>query len=120
MHKQITNLKPEYAKYSKALKKLPLDVHSKWTNQQKNRFNKAVLKHGKDRKALMKYFPKKSYNQIGGHFQHLKRQIEADKTHPDAHLKKTLQKVNPHLWTKKEETTFIKMCKKHGKNYKLI
>ena len=44
----------------------------------------------------------------------------ADKNHPDAHLKKTLLKSSPHGMSKKDEATFIKVLKKHGKNFKLI
>ena len=91
-----------------------------WTEKEKKRFNEAIQKYGKDRKAIMKYFPKMSYRQIESRIHTLKRSIMADKNHPDAHLKKTLQKRNPLLWSKKEEATFIKMFKKHGKNYKLI
>ena len=44
----------------------------------------------------------------------------AVKNYPDTHLKKTLLKGSPHKMSKEEEARFVKLLKKHGKNYKLI
>ena len=44
-----------------------------------------------------------------------------DKNHPDAHLKKLLERGSPnYFWSQKEKDIFVKMLKKHGKNYPLI
>ena len=43
--------------YAKVLLKLPCVVPHKWTDQQKKKFNTALLTHGKDIKAILKYFP---------------------------------------------------------------
>ena len=49
----------------------------------------------------------------------LKRTVQANKKHPAAHLKKVLEKPCSIFWTEKEQDTFFKMLKKHGKDYEL-
>ena len=53
--------------YAKVLMKLAFVVPHVWTDQQKKTFNTALLKHGRDCKAIWKYFPTLSYNQIEVH-----------------------------------------------------
>ena len=119
--KQIaSNPKHKYAQFLKVLKKLPLRVMTKWTDQQTKRLSEAVQKQDRTIKAVMKYIPEMKKKQIEGRIQYLKRSIETVKNHPYAHLKKPLQKRNPHIWSKKEETAFIEMFKKYGKDYKQI
>ena len=84
------------------------------------RFIKVLQHHGKDYKKLMKEFPALTYEQIYDRTKYLKLRILADKSHPNSHLKKVLEKKSSVYWSKKEEATFVKMFKKYGKNYILI
>ena len=58
--------------------------------------------------------------QIRNRVGHLREAIKLDKNHPESHLKEVLEKSHSRYWTQKEESTFVKMLKKYGKNYKLI
>ena len=74
MHSRTaSNPKHEHAKYAKVLNKLPLIVSCKWTDRQKKRFSEAVQKHGRDCRAIMKYFPKMSHTQIKSRIFSLKK-----------------------------------------------
>ena len=101
MHKSIAkNPKHKHAKYAKILKKLPLRVPYRWTDKQKKRFSEAVQKHGKDWRAIKKYFPRMPCKLIENRLGALASSIVAVKNHPDAHLKKTLLKGSPHVMSK--------------------
>lgn len=67
----------------------------------------------------MKYFPSLTIDQIHSKSNHLKTSIQANKHHPDSHIKKIIESP-VYCWSKEEEATFVELIKKHGKNYKLI
>ena len=122
MHRQTTsNLKHENAKSAKILKKLPRRANHMWTDKEKKKFNAALQKYGYSCTKIVKCFPTMAYRQIEHHAVGLKNAILRDKNHPDAHLKKLLEGGSPNFyWSQKENDMFIKLLKKHGKNYPLI
>ena len=52
-----SNSMDENAKYAKILKKLPCTVNHVWTDQQKKKYNAALLKYGCSYKDIVKLFP---------------------------------------------------------------
>ena len=91
-----------------------------WTDKEKKKFNAALQRYGFSCKELVKCFPTMSYGQIIHHADVLRNAILRDKNHPDAHLKKLLERRPHYNWSQKEKDIFVKMFKKHGKNYPLI
>ena len=92
MLRQIAcNPKHENSKYAKILNKLPCVVPHVWTDQQKKKFNAALLTYGCSWNDIMKLFPTLTYTQMYNHSFNLRKAIERDKNHSDAHLKKILE-----------------------------
>ena len=115
-----SNPKHEHAKYAKILKEISLEGKRRWTVSEQIKYNKALQKYGKDYSKIKKCLPNITHEQIRTRTAHLLLKIQEDKNHPDSNLKEVLEKSHSRYWTQKEETTFVKMLKKHGKNYKLI
>ena len=122
MLRQIkSNPKHENAKYAKILNKPTITVKHVWTYKEKEKLKSALQKYGFSCKEITKCFPTMSYSQTSGRLHALKNAILKDKNHPDAHLKKPLEGGSPNFfWPQKENDMFIKLFKKHGKNYPLI
>ena len=55
--RQLNNSKHENSKFAKILKKLPCTVNHVWTDQQKKKYNAALLKYGCSYKDIVKLFP---------------------------------------------------------------
>ena len=67
------NSKHKYAKhYARVFKNIALVGHHRWTEKQDNIFVKALQRHGKDYRKILKHFPSLTYRQIYGHVTHLK------------------------------------------------